>query len=82
MTTRHYAPATQTDKHNDRLRVAEASDLGLAPGQWPDEIVLTFEGQVAVQLYTRDEMMENAEEVVGFEYRILSTDYRLVVFND
>lgn len=64
---------------------AEASSLGLAPGEWPEFIaVMHNESKDAAEgfLFQRAESIKAGEEFGGFNYRSRTGAFTLAVLND
>lgn len=71
----------QLSPNGDPVLSAEASDLGLAPGEWPDFIgVVDDDGDGYLFGPTRTRLGD--EDLVGFEYANRTGTVRLIVFND
>lgn len=66
---------------DEKQKSAFASDLGFAPGQWPDSFVVVGRKGFAFTFYRRDRIA-NGEELGGFTYRTLANEYQIEVFND
>lgn len=65
---------------------AEASTLGLRPGQWPLSLVLVVDGKPQLE-FVRGFSIEHHGEFGGYEYEVKDGDarvggYKLFVFND
>lgn len=65
---------------DSRSFTAEASDLGLAPGEWPDFIAALNERDSGMLFLRGRELSENGD-LRGFVYTTLG-GFRLTVFND
>lgn len=60
---------------------AEASDIGLAAGEWPDFIAVMRDGDTEGVLFRRGVTITARGEFGGYEYWTAS-GVRLAVFND
>lgn len=63
--------------------IAEASTIGLAPGEWPDFISVVDDGGKGF-LFQRDArpFSGGEDEIGGFNYHARGSNVELVVFND
>lgn len=67
--------------NDGRSLVAFASDLALAPGQWPLHIGVVDAAQTGFLFARADRITTDGGEFGGYNYRTPS-GYTLVVFND
>lgn len=65
-------------KAEDGTYIAEASDLGCRPGEWPYSI--EHDGQVFIRAEADIDEREN--ELLAYNYRCVATGAVMKVFND
>ncbi|MCP4201839.1 MAG: hypothetical protein GY769_07895 [bacterium] len=65
----------------NRGLVTEASDVGLAPGDWPQTIAV-LDDRNEGYLFFRGARIDNHGDLGGFNYRTRDGRFALTVFND
>ena len=79
-TDRVHVERKQFTTYEGRL-VAEASDLGIAPGYWPAVIVVDF-GDGTTHTFTEHRVDQHQADGALHTYRNPVTGTELVIFND
>lgn len=76
----HVVNKSQVSLEGNKL-ISEASDLNLAPGDWPDFISVVDDSGSGF-LFQRADPFNHNEEFAGFNYYSRGSNVQLVVFND
>lgn len=67
---------------SDGTLSADASDLGLRPGQFPTRIVMSLRGRLR-ELYVVGRHTDNEGDLLYIEYGVsFGSDVRVIIFND
>lgn len=71
-----------TFRHTDKgVWSTDASELGLAPGDWPEEITAEIQGQ-QVRARQMTVHRDSGREITHVEYAPFGRKFRMIVWND